>query len=190
MDDKTIYTFFGIFIGAIFRWIFDSLIQKLSRDRSTFEKIDLAVAELRNASRHFERSEQNMRSYTENGRTPRKLDILKTSYSKDGFISIKMADLIGLPSYMSRDLMQLGMVYRNQELEIENTISIYLQNPNPEIADLEKFINRLQTVGKITKGILGKIEKCRNDRKNMRMYTEYEWPDSMYETGKIQPLTP
>lgn len=172
MDEKTLWAFAGGVIAVFGKGLIDTIIQKTTRNRNQNEKIHLAIAELRNALRHFERSEQNIKSYIENQTRPRRIDILKTSYSKDGFIAIKMSDLIGLPTYMSRDLMQLGMVYRNQELEIENALTLLLDNDELNNAGTLQFLKRMKTVAKITDDILNKLEVCKTTER-MSIFTQH-----------------
>lgn len=86
------------------------------------EKVRLINAELRNTKNHYERSIANIKSFLDETRTGREVDYRKCKLSDTGFLSFDLSYLAGLPADMAQSTLQLALLYRNQNSEIDYTV--------------------------------------------------------------------
>ena len=156
------------------------------------EKASMVLAELANATRHFERSVENLESFLEKKPTRqlgRIVDYEKCKYSYTGFVGLTYSDLVGLPDKISRDLMQIGLVYRNTNLEVDSVIQI-ISDPSLSDGDLLKkfnamieLIERMKAIVAMSKLVSGNVERYYRNVRAINANVEIDWPDDFYRAG-------
>lgn len=156
------------------------------------EKANLALAEIANATRHFERSVENLESFVKNEkgrRLGRIIDYEKCKYSPTGFVGLSYSDLMGLPDKIGRDLMQIGMVYRNTSLEVDAVV-LKISGPSMNDVDLEQnffaiemLINRLHSIIDMSKKLHHNLTEYTRNVRAISANREIDWPDEFYKQG-------
>ncbi len=162
------------------------------------EKAGMALAELANATRHFERSVDNLESFLmhkKGRRLGRVVDYQKCKYSATGFVGLAYADFIGLPDKITRDLMQIGLVYRNTNLEADNVVEIVCSHTMSDDERDKKFdamsdlIKRMKNIISMTDMLSDNVRRYHDTTffqyiRDEFANNEIDWPDDFYKQGK------
>lgn len=179
-------------IGAVAAYFMQNHVLPYQKRK---EKASMALAELANATRHFERSVQNLDSFikSKSGRKlGRPIDYEKCKYSASGFVGLSYSDLMGLRDKISRDLMQMGMVYRNTSLEVDAVISEISSAALSDEDNQRKFdamialIGRMKTIVSMSRQLHQNVHQYRKNVRALNANREIDWPDDFYSQGDRQ----
>ncbi|WP_425084012.1 hypothetical protein [Ruegeria profundi] len=177
----------GALIGALASFVVSTRVVPNLRNK---EKATMVLAELANAIRHFERSIQNLESFQSEKRLGRRADYEKCKYSSSGFVGLSFADLMGLPDKLSRDVMQMGLVYRNQNLEVDYVIGILDRSSENDQERTAKFeamaglIERMRMIIDMSEALRRNVVFFSENTTALSANKEIPWSDDFYESGK------
>ena len=114
-------------VGAISALLFALFKSFLDRRRLLIDLVRMLVAELENLERHTNDSFQILRGTGRSGYGGERLTI--TQFLDGGLVTLKVRDLLGLPTRLIRDLMVLVVFLRNF-----NTLADILKNKEEDTA--------------------------------------------------------
>lgn len=177
----------GALIGALASFLVSTRVIPNQRNK---EKATMVLAELANAIRHFERSIQNLKSFKLENRLGRKADYEKCKYSTSGFVGLEYTDLMGLPDKLSRDVMQMGIVYRNQNIEVDYVIGMLARSSENDQERSAKFeamsnlIERMRMIIEMSESLQTNVTFFAENTNALSANKEIPWSDDFYESGK------